>query len=683
MTLDFDHNSVSLSPETAKVFDLARTGSLDENTLCLTASDLEKTGRTDLAIALYRAWLYNSDSPMNGNAWFNLAVLLLNSQDLFACEQALLNALHATVPFEAARGALEKIDFSANRNRGPLYTMFMLAREGRLEVEFFIAAYGMLNNSDNLPLLYELFRLWLKRGKSPKLYVLCYEFGLVSARLGYRQAARLAFESSLALNPDFELPKLAQSNTVPLDLMVRLSMFYTIETVTVLTDIRAQIPVSVYLSLYNQWLEHNIANSPYITAYKLGVNFKKVGRFMEAKTAFAHCLKLNPYFGRARFELRTEENPGQLLAERIERQSLFEAMDMRTKTLQSPRLPSRLNPDLSPTERLIVKAPHLYRALVANNLRYLDAQSQLEKNSELDELSLSTLQLQADNALHDNACIKLKFAAMENGRQQKTSAINGKTALLVCVKGVGDHIHLNGAVRYLATHYDQVVVATMWKQPAGILEMFQDDPSIRWQYFDINYFSSENVTHIPALMEESFGNDVFYCNEYYRACTTTLRIPQAAYEQLNMDPAIAATYFHIEEKAEGDALLEIARSTANRFVFSHCAAHNDSNFPVVAAMVVDNPQTFFINPDANFYPPGHKFHDAAQHFLNKPIFSYIQVMSNAAELHLIDSSFYALSHYIQRIEGQSVVCYIRNVHPLHFYEKSSELFPQIKLIMLD
>ena len=682
-----DNSAPEDAPEQfiARTFALARQGKLEDGEVFKAAAKIDGFGRPDLTIELYRTWLVNGDTLQAANGWYNLGVCLLNQHQYLLSEQAFLNAY--SMGFEPAKSALESVNFRAvTQEQNILYSMFMQARVGMLDVNFFMAAYTKLSEGNANAIIFELFRLWLMTGKSPDMHCFWYEFGLMCRQLDYPTAAVKAFNTASQMNPAFILPRLALEadsgeGSITSEHLSRLTLRFTPDTARVLEDIRLASGEQLGQTVLDQWLHHTIDGSPYYVCYQLGTSLKALGNLMAAKQAFSRSVELNPDFGRGVFALGAATDSGLVTAELLDKRALLDAMDILAGKADAARIPSRTGGKLSGPDAMIVKAPHLYRHMVKNNVELLDAQKMLSAIDD-DASPRHAVQIERINAaIQENSRFKTKLAALHND-QAASKHGNGRDALLVCVKGVGDHIHLNGAVRYLSTIYDTVFVGTMFRPPSGILEMYRDDPSIKWKYFSINYFSSENVTHIPALMEETFGSDVFYCNEYYRGAQPT-RIPETAYDQLGMDPSYASSYFHIEESAEGDELLRLAQQAAPSHIFSHTSAHNASVRHLVDGLLHDNPDTLIINPDHNLYEPGHRFYDVAQQFLNKTIFSYIQVMSNAVQLHLVDSSFYALAHYIPKIQGQKVFCYIRGAHNLLFYERSSALFADVKLTMLD
>lgn len=683
---DVAESPVPPSQEGRSVVEQIKDCTLDSTQFMSIASELENTGRPEIAVEFYKVWLANNDDPHNWFFWFKYGSLLINQANILIAEQALLNSIELNREFEAANVLIREESLQhLFRNAGVVRTVFMQARYGSLSIGFLRWAQEHLG----APEMFELYRLWIQKTKTKLVYSHWFELATIAAKLDYRGAARQALKTALQLKPDFELAQIALEGLdggllIP-SLLAQLSLHYTDDTAKVLKEIASAVGGETASRICASWLEHTLSiNVPY-ACYNLGADLKRQGNIIEAQMAFARSLDIYPHFGRARFAMGPDVDAGTIEANTVAGLAAIDAKDIEDGKIAAARVPSRTSPRLVWPEPLIVRAPHLYRLLVRFNLQIIDARRKLAELTDPDSYEYRCEQERIRIAGSEISCITNKLASMVEDGKRTVAPQNQRAALLLLVKGNGDHIYLHGAARFLATKYDVVHVGTMYTPPAGILEMFRDDPAIQWRYFNLTHFTDGDTTNLTALMEACCGMDVFYADDFYFFQDSGTergmsRLPETAYERIGIDPEVAVSYFHVQEYDEGDTMLRIAQAVSPRFIFSHTVASESSWFNITERLRDENPDMLVINPDQNPYPPGHRFHDAAQHFLGRPLFWYIQTMSNAQELHLVDSSFFAMSHYIPRIEGQKVVCYARA--QLLRYLPSGAVFPNYEYVEL-
>ena len=98
---------------------------------------------------------------------------------------------------------------------------------------------------------------------------------------------------------------------------------------------------------------------------------------------------------------------------------------------------------------------------------------------------------------------KLNHAASSALREQKGYAKS--KAFIYTHLGMGDMFWMNGAVRYLATAFDEVVVVCKERNKVNVAAMYADDPSIHLFPIPDDYvlypFPSKKVIHIYIRFE--------------------------------------------------------------------------------------------------------------------------------------------------------------------------------------
>jgi hypothetical protein len=221
--------------------------------------------------------------------------------------------------------------------------------------------------------------------------------------------------------------------------------------------------------------------------------------------------------------------------------------------------------------------------------------------------------------------------------------------------GLGDHIGLNGAVRYVALQYDEVVLPVKHTNYENVKAMFSDNPSIRLLPIQGNYTVYPTSTNRGELFE-------FNTNEYTAVYRTGLythprhdlnELPHCFYRDMGVDPEIRHTYFHIPKS---NASLELyAHVKDMKYIFTQ--QKSSTSFCSLVSWNKDEICT--IDPNHNVYNPGHAWYDLAQLFINKPFLDYIDVIENAEEIHTVDSSFYCLACYLT-LKAKVKRCYSRD-----------------------
>ena len=166
--------------------------------------------------------------------------------------------------------------------------------------------------------------------------------------------------------------------------------------------------------------------------------------------------------------------------------------------------------------------------------------------------------------------------------------------------GLGDHIHQIGAVRYLSTLYDTVIVTCKKNNEKNVRDIYADDDSI-----DLYVIESEKDI-VPK-----YGCDINKFNVITKNTTvymTGCNLPNGGggpynyiivkpYEYLNLDFSIFWEYFHTPSKLESINLFKNLKDL--KYVFVHDMAANGVNGIVFSLENVTD--ELLINPCRNMY----------------------------------------------------------------------------------
>lgn len=223
-------------------------------------------------------------------------------------------------------------------------------------------------------------------------------------------------------------------------------------------------------------------------------------------------------------------------------------------------------------------------------------------------------------------------------REQKGYA--PRRALFLGHLGLGDHIGLNGAIRYAALLHDETYVVVKKTNFATVSSMFADMPSIKFIQVENAYRSPDDKRNEAVQYAPGDFVTVYRSGFFVEDPQPMDDLPSCFYRDMKLDPAIRRTYFHIPRRESADALYAPLRDRNYVFV----QQKSSDNFTPLVTWSIDDVLT--IDPNTNVYPEGHQFYDIAQSFVNRPFLDYCIVLEHADEIHTVDSAFYCLACYI-------------------------------------
>jgi hypothetical protein len=237
-------------------------------------------------------------------------------------------------------------------------------------------------------------------------------------------------------------------------------------------------------------------------------------------------------------------------------------------------------------------------------------------------------------------------------REQKGYAV--RRALVIGHMGIGDHIGLIGAVRYIAMQHDETVVVCKRQYSGNIASFFADNPTIKLWVVDQAYTkgpTSTSAGEIVPIDPVAFGS--VYRSGFYKYPNNGFDdLPKCFYRDMGIDPEVRHTHFHVPTTPEAKELYSKVKDQPYIFVQQVSSSHTTplATWDVDAILTID--------PNMNVYPAGHVWHDTAQLFVNRDFLSYTLVIQNAKEIHTVDSSFYCLACYLP-LKAEVKRCYSR------------------------
>jgi hypothetical protein len=239
-------------------------------------------------------------------------------------------------------------------------------------------------------------------------------------------------------------------------------------------------------------------------------------------------------------------------------------------------------------------------------------------------------------------------------REQKGYPI--RRALFLGHTGLGDHVGLIGAVRYLAMQYDELVLVCVSRNLESVASFYTDCPSIKLWPVQQPYIvyptdtSGGEIVPVDTTLFTHVYRSGFYLFPRSHAFED---LPKCFYRDLGLNPELRHTHFHVPTTNHARELY--SRISDRPYIF----VQQKSSSNTTSIVTWDITKTFTLDPNLNLYPSDHPWHPLAEIFVNQPFLSYTLILQNAKEVHTVDSAFYCLACYLPL---KSVVkrCYARD-----------------------
>lgn len=243
---------------------------------------------------------------------------------------------------------------------------------------------------------------------------------------------------------------------------------------------------------------------------------------------------------------------------------------------------------------------------------------------------------------------KINNLANSNLKEQKSYA---KTkAYIYTHLGLGDHFWMNGAVRLLATCYDEVMVVCKRKYQDAVKAMYSDDCSITFHVIeddnDLFPFSIKKY----HLIDQGF--DVYSCG-YHKEGPAIYDFPLSFYDDMKMPRGVRTSYFYVPTLPESAELC----AQMKNYILIHQQSSQKS-IDIFSKMEKENPNTLILDINENHYPVGHAYHLIAETVVNKNMLYYKGLIENAKQIHCIESSFYCFCSHLDLSKVELKLCYL-------------------------
>ena len=256
--------------------------------------------------------------------------------------------------------------------------------------------------------------------------------------------------------------------------------------------------------------------------------------------------------------------------------------------------------------------------------------------------------------------IKDSINKLSKSQIRETKGYPKRTALFICHVGLGDHIGLIGAIRYLSLQYDEFYGPCLSKNIETVRDFYSDNPNIKLfvpPIFNLGYrytvYPTDTTQGECMDIPDGVYTDVFRSGLFTLPHNSFDDIPSSFYKDLGLDPSIRHSYFYLPKSSDSVWLHSLLKSMPYIFI------QTKSSEKITPIVSWDINKTFTIDPNINQYTPDHKWYPLANKFVNQPFLHYVDTIKYASEIHTVDSSFYCLSCYL-KTDAKVKLCYDRD-----------------------
>lgn len=256
---------------------------------------------------------------------------------------------------------------------------------------------------------------------------------------------------------------------------------------------------------------------------------------------------------------------------------------------------------------------YYYKLLKEINLEIWELQDKFHgKDTTAEQGAIICKKILEENDRRFRVKAKLNHAAASTLKEQKGYA--KRRAFVYGHLGLGDMFWMNGAVRYLATAYDEVAVVCKEHNKANVIAMYLDDPTIYPFVIKDDYVLYP--FDIKRKIIEEQGVTVYACGQHIQAAI--YEFPHSFYDDFGLDRSIRTRYFHVPESPEAIQLYLTISAVSAKYIVVHQQS-SSKTLPIWDAVSKKNPDIPILDVNTNHYPEGHPFYTIAQLVVGKPL----------------------------------------------------------------
>ena len=306
----------------------------------------------------------------------------------------------------------------------------------------------------------------------------------------------------------------------------------------------------------------------------------------------------------------------------------------------------------SKLEEYVTLYPYHYRILKSINQKLWDIQERFHgKETSAEDGAIMCREILLENDRRFRMKAKINTLANSSLREQK--GYTKKKAFVYSHLGLGDMFWMNGAVRYLSTAYDEVLVVCKNRNKVNATAMYADDPTIKLLLIEDDNDLNPWTANSSYFSEQGFA--VYSCGQHaLRPDRKVYNLPISFYDDMMSPRNIRNTYFHVPRSNAAKVLRERFGS------IPYIVVHEESSvqkLPIAKQLMDKGESRLILDLNKNAYATTHGWWAAAEKVAGMPLLDYTDLIEGADELHMIESSIYCLASHLDLSNVKRKVCY--------------------------
>lgn len=247
---------------------------------------------------------------------------------------------------------------------------------------------------------------------------------------------------------------------------------------------------------------------------------------------------------------------------------------------------------------------------------------------------------------------KMNHILSSNLREQK--GYGKKKGFFYGHLGLGDMFWLCGAVRYLSTCYDEIVVVVKERNSQNVQMMYADDPTIKFFVIQDDFILHPFQEHTKNLIEKE-GFEVFTCG-YHTENPKIYEFPYCFYDDLKLARNTMKQYFYVPTYSQAIELYKEVVTINSSYTLIHQQS-STKRIPIWEKLFQEQPSSLLLDINENHYAEGHPYYEISQKIVGKPLLWYKILLEEAKEIHLLESSFYCFATHLDLKKVETKICY--------------------------
>lgn len=247
-------------------------------------------------------------------------------------------------------------------------------------------------------------------------------------------------------------------------------------------------------------------------------------------------------------------------------------------------------------------------------------------------------------------------------KEQKSYKV--KTCFVGCHPGLGDHICMVPAVRYLSILYDKIILPVREIYLENVKLLYSDFPFI--EYITISSNMNESISDVNKLISSYKINssiDLYNMGMFHPSTFIHKDwVPKGFYKDIGLD--YNSIYLSKKWFFAGNPVDESIINKCKKYtlIVTHCQTSENNCIQIINKRNEEKNQlnTLVIDINENLYSKDElEKYELAEYFVNKPIVYYMSLLTEANKIFITNSSLYCLAVQMKDLKAKEKECYVR------------------------